>query len=185
MRPPPERTGWLRWMLGLAVAVGLAVQGWWAPAVIVATAVIGGLAGGPIVGRDPETVQPDVDWRYVLPAGGLFVVAGIATIANAYGVDAVVGVEPTSVAGISFGLSFAVLSLGSLLVEKRPRVALGEGFMALGWPLLLVPVDAPVIGSTTGTGTTLLVTGGSMVLLFGPVGIALGQRLERLASGTV
>lgn len=188
MRRPSTRVFWLAAGLLAVLAVVLFVFGLRRdsePALVGATilgsAVVGGSAGYlAVADRDESELRAETDWRFAGPMVGCFVVAGLATVASALGVETGVGIAPVTISGIAFSGAFVAMACWSYVVQEQPRVALGEAFAALGWLLLLVPVEIPGLGPLFGAGTVLLVTGGSLAILFGPVGDAIQRRLEGL-----
>lgn len=190
MRRPSTRTSWLVAGL-LAVAAGglfvygirrgseLALFG----SVLLGSSVFGGVAGYlAVADRSESELRAETDWRFAGPMVACFVVAGIATIGSTLGVETGIGIQPVTIAGIAFAGAFVAMAGWSYFVQDRPRVALGEAFAALGWLLLMVPLEIPGLGPMFGAGAVLLITGGTLAVLFGPVGDAIQRRLNGLGA---
>lgn len=190
MRRRWTRISWLAAALLVAVAVGLFVLGIRRdsePAligsVLLGSSVLGGAAGYlAVADRDESELRAETDWRFAGPMVVCFVVAGLATVASVFGVETGLGIAPVTIAGIAFAGAFVAMAGWSYVVQDRPRVALGETLAALGWLLVMVPLEIPGLGSTFGAGAVLLVTGASVAILFGPVGDAIQRRLNSLGA---
>lgn len=188
MRRPTKRQGWLAAGLLAVLAVALFVFGLrrnsepaLVGAAVLGSAALGGSAGYlAVADRNESELRAETDWRFAGPMLGCFLVAMLATTASALGLEAGVGIASVTISGIAFSGAFVAMACWSYVVQEQPRVALGEAFAALGWLFLLVPVEIPGLGPMFGAGTVLLVTGGSLAILFGPVGDAIHRRLDGL-----
>lgn len=188
MRRPTERQAWLCTGLLAVLATALVALGTHRGSVpllaggaVLGSAVLGGAAGYlAVVDRDESELRADLDWRFAGPMVACFAIAVVATGASVLDLGSGLGIDPVTIGGVAFSGAFVAMALSSWLVEDRPRVAIGEALAALGWLSLFVPLEVPGLGNPFGAGAVLLVAGASLAILFGPVGDAVRERLQRL-----